>query len=89
MVPPPLPPHTLTYYIPTSPLQVRWYSFQFVMDELVEELEEAYVPERLHRAGPAAAPHPLDLQICWSTVASPHYSLSTPSSRYITSADPM
>ena len=43
MVPPPLPPHTLTYYIPTSPLQVRWYSFQFVMDELVEELEEAYL----------------------------------------------
>ena len=26
-----------------SLLQVRWYSFQFVMDELVEELEEAYL----------------------------------------------
>ena len=29
--------------LPFLLLQVRWYSFQFVMDELVEELEEAYL----------------------------------------------
>ena len=28
--------------LPATSLQVRWYSFQFVMDEMVNEIEEAF-----------------------------------------------
>ena len=44
--------------LPFSPLQVRWYSFQFVMDELVEELEEAYLSVSIVLD---QLPYPLDL----------------------------
>ncbi|KAL6764652.1 hypothetical protein V8C86DRAFT_2474067 [Haematococcus lacustris] len=56
---PPAPPEP-SFMFPATPeghiSQVRWYGFEFLMDELADELEELYVAVS---ALMASLPHPL------------------------------